>query len=128
MVRENRYSIALLFCLFFSLVPSLSSWSIKAFRRIAGNSIIAIGLTVVPLSSHALEQQYKLPPIDFKDKNRCQFISSNMGQANAARDKLNDLRQCDMRSQSAEGKDLSGIIAADADFSGVNFKETQISK
>jgi len=38
-------------------------------------------------ASFGLEQQYKLPPIDRKDPNRCQLQSSSMGQANAARDK-----------------------------------------
>ena len=51
-----------------------------------------------------------------------------MGQANAARDKLYDLRECDLRGQSAAGKDISGFIGSDADFSGVDFKEAQLSK
>lgn len=84
-------------------------------------------ITAVP-NAHALNQQFKLPPIDTKDPNRCTLTSSNIGQANAGRDKLYDVRNCDLRGQSAAGKDLSGIIAADADFSGVNFKEAQISK
>ena len=76
----------------------------------------------------AIEQQYKLPPIDYKDPNRCVLTSSSMGQANAARDKLYDLRECDLRGQSGAGKDMSGMIGGSADFSGVNFKEAQISK
>ena len=56
--------------------------------------------------SFAIEQQYKLPPIDYKDKNRCVLYSSSMGQANAARDKLYDLRECDLRGQSGAGKGL----------------------
>lgn len=86
-------------------------------------------LTVIsPQSVHAIEQQYKLPPIDRKDSNRCVLVSSNIGQANAARDKLYDLRECDLRAASGAGKDLSGAIMADADFSGVDFKEAQLSK
>jgi uncharacterized protein YjbI with pentapeptide repeats len=84
-------------------------------------------ITAVP-AAHALNQQFKLPPIDYKDPNRCTLISSSIGQANAGRDKLYDVRGCDLRGQSAAGKDLSGIIAGDADFTGVNFKEGQISK
>jgi uncharacterized protein YjbI with pentapeptide repeats len=80
------------------------------------------------MSSVATAQQYKLPPIDRRDANRCVLVSSSMGQANAARDKLYDLRECDLRSQTAAGKDMSGMIASEADFSGVNFKEAQISK
>ena len=37
-------------------------------------------------------KEFKLPPIDFADKSRCTLSSSNIGQANAARDKLYDLR------------------------------------
>lgn len=78
--------------------------------------------------AHAVSQQFKLPPIDYKDKNRCQLTSSAIGQANAGRDKLYDVRECDLKGQSGAGKDMSGIIAANADFSGVDFKEAQISK
>ena len=76
----------------------------------------------------ALEQQYKLPPIDRADPNRCKLQSSTIGQANAARDKLYDLRECDLKGQDAVGKDQSGMIASEADFSGVSFKDGQISK
>jgi uncharacterized protein YjbI with pentapeptide repeats len=112
--------------------------------------ILSSIISATVLSVNAVEQQqYKLPPIDYKDLNRCVFTSSNMGQANAvpsctiitcifnkyhnvryskARDKLYDLRECDLRGQSAAGKDLSGVIGGDADFSKVDFKETQLSK
>lgn len=76
----------------------------------------------------AVSQQFKLPPIDYKDKNRCQLTSSAIGQANAGRDKLYDVRECDLKGQSGAGKDMSGIIASNADFSGVDFKDAQISK
>ena len=55
-------------------------------------------------------KDFKLPPIDFNDKSRCQFSSSKMGQANAARDKLYDLRQCNLQGEDASGFDLSGVI------------------
>lgn len=74
------------------------------------------------------QEQFRLPPIDYKDKTRCTIVSSSIGQANAGRDKLLDLRECNVAGQSAEGKDLSGMIASGADFSGMNFKEAQISK
>jgi len=76
----------------------------------------------------ASAQEYRLPPIDRKDPNRCVLQSSSMGQANAARDKMYDLRECDLKGQSGEGKDMSGVIGSEADFSGVSFKEAQISK
>jgi hypothetical protein len=37
------------------------------------------------------------PPPTTKNVNSCKFTSSEMGQANAARDKLYDLRLCDLR-------------------------------
>lgn len=41
-------------------------------------------------------QKFSLPPVS-QSKDRCMFKSSAMGQANAARDKLYDLRECDLR-------------------------------
>ena len=51
-----------------------------------------------------------------------------MGQANAARDSLYDLRECEMTSTNAAGFDISGALLADGDFSKTDFKETQFSK
>lgn len=51
-----------------------------------------------------------------------------MGQANAARDSLYDLRECKMNGKSASTFDLSGALMAKGDFSNVDFKETQLSK
>lgn len=99
----------------------------KSFGIIASAALLSSSL-FLPLTSNAIEQRYKLPPIDVNDKNRCALVSSSIGQANAARDKLYDLRQCDLKGQSGAGKDMSGMIAAEADFSGVNLKEAQISK
>ena len=94
--------------------------------------ILSSTLLVLPLNIinpvYADQQVYKLPPIDRKDTARCQLKSSAMGQANAARDKLYDLRECDLTKEDGAGKDISGVIGADADFSGVNFKEAQLSK
>merc|ERR1719456_1959280 len=71
--------------------------------------------------------KYKLPPL-IESSNRCRFVSSAMGQANGARDSQFDLRACKMSGSSAAGYDLSGVIASDADFSGTNFKDAQLSK
>mmetsp|Transcript_550 Transcript_550/g.713 ORF Transcript_550/g.713 Transcript_550/m.713 type:complete len:219 (+) Transcript_550:44-700(+) len=71
--------------------------------------------------------KFTLPPIT-ESPDRCSFVSSAMGQANAARDKLYDLRKCDMRKKSAENFDLAGAIISDADFTGVNFKDAKLSK
>lgn len=115
------------------VTPSIVAASATASTRHGNANRIASGilvsmLTLFPMTSLATEQQYKLPPIDRKDTNRCVFSNSAMGQANAARDKLYDLRECDLRGKDATGKDMSGVIAANADFSGVSFKDAQISK
>jgi uncharacterized protein YjbI with pentapeptide repeats len=51
-----------------------------------------------------------------------------MGQANASRDKLYDLRKCDLSNQDASGFDLSGVIMKDTDVSKTKFVESQFSK
>ena len=51
-----------------------------------------------------------------------------MGQANAARDKLYDLRQCSLSGANAAGFDLSGVIMSQTDVSKANFREAQLSK
>jgi len=51
-------------------------------------------------------EKFKFPPIDSSKKDRCKFISSAMGQANAARDKLYDLRECKMAGGDASTFDL----------------------
>lgn len=104
-----------------SFVPFLKKTFLPA-------AISALTITTHSLSCFSIDQQYKLPPIDYKDTNRCVLSSSSMGQANAARDKLYDLRECDLRGQNGAGKDMSGMIGGSADFTGVNFKEAQISK
>jgi uncharacterized protein YjbI with pentapeptide repeats len=73
-------------------------------------------------------KEFRLPPIDFRDPNRCTLSSSNMGQANAARDKLYDLRQCTLSGANANGYDLSGVIMSDTDVSKASFVEAYFSK
>ena len=65
----------------------------------------------------------KQPPVDKSDPKRCVLQSSSMGQANAARNKLYDLRECklDPKSQSGAGKDMSGAVFSEADFTGTFF-------
>ncbi len=96
-------------------------------------------------------EKFKFPPIDRSIKNRCAFTSSAMGQArtahaaapaaslpaatrvtspqaNAARDSLYDLRECDLSGSNAAGFDISGALMARGDFSKTDFKEAQLSK
>lgn len=89
---------------------------------------LLLAFMATSLEPSLAQEQFRLPPIDKSDPRRCQLVSSSIGQANAGRDKLFDLRECVLTGQTAEGKDLSGMIASDSDFSGINFKAAQISK
>eukprot|EP00612_Vaucheria_litorea_P000103 CAMPEP_0171454932 /NCGR_PEP_ID=MMETSP0945-20130129/2024_1 /TAXON_ID=109269 /ORGANISM="Vaucheria litorea, Strain CCMP2940" /LENGTH=204 /DNA_ID=CAMNT_0011980061 /DNA_START=114 /DNA_END=728 /DNA_ORIENTATION=- len=104
--------------------------SIDLFKKTVASCLIGVSLLGCSevLNADGGTGKFALPPIDKSDKNRCSFKSSSMGQANAARDKLYDLRQCDMREQSAQGNDLSGVLASEANFEKVDFKEAQLSK
>jgi uncharacterized protein YjbI with pentapeptide repeats len=79
------------------------------------------------LAIDSTEVSFKFPPIENKP-GRCAFKSSAMGQANAARDSLYDLRECAMSGASAEGFDISGALLKDGDFSKANFRDAQLSK
>ncbi|CAJ1909494.1 unnamed protein product [Cylindrotheca closterium] len=100
------------------------------FAQVALASVLSAALFSSPLPALADGQteKFKLPPIDKSDKNRCSLNSSSMGQANAARDKLYDLRECQLSGSSAPGYDLSGVIMTKTDVSKVNFKEAYFSK
>lgn len=72
--------------------------------------------------------KFKLPPIDYNDKSRCTINSSSIGQSNAARDKLYDLRECKLPKSDGRGFDLSGVIMTDTDVSNSDFSEAYFSK
>jgi len=83
------------------------------------------GSLLLPMTADA---GFQLPPIDKNEKNRCEFKNSAMGQSNAAKDKLYDLRECDMSGQDAKGYDIAGAIMLEGNFAKVNFKEVTMSK
>jgi len=98
-----------------------------------GKAIIAVALTLAvfnpsPAFADGQTTKFKLPPVDTSIKNRCRFSDSKMGQANAARDSLYDLRFCDMSGKDASGYDLSGVIMTGTDVSKAKFVESQFSK
>jgi len=99
-----------------------------------GKAIITAAVSLIliavptPVLADGQTKEFRLPPIDFTDKNRCTFSSSKIGQANAARDKLYDLRQCQLSGSDATGYDLSGVIMTKTDASKVKFQEAQFSK
>ena len=102
----------------------------ESFAKVALASLVSISLLSNPLPATADGQteKFKLPPIDKADKSRCSLNSSTIGQANAARDKLYDLRECRLSGASAPGFDLSGVIMTDTDVSKADFKEAYFSK
>jgi uncharacterized protein YjbI with pentapeptide repeats len=103
---------------------------VESFAKVVLASFVSISLLSHPLPAMADGQteKFRLPPIDKSDKNRCSLNSSSMGQANAARDKLYDLRECSLSGASALGYDLSGVIMTKTDASKVDFKEAYFSK
>jgi len=102
----------------------------ESWGKIAVAAVMSAVILSSPMPSYADGQtkEFKLPPIDFKDKSRCTLSSSAIGQANAARDKLYDLRECKLSGEKAAGFDLSGVIMTKTDVSKVDFKEAYFSK
>jgi hypothetical protein len=86
-------------------------WNERSLAGAMAAAAFSLSMIMAPLPAFADGQtkEFKFPPIDFSDPNRCRLNSSSMGQANAARDKLYDLRQCDMGGVDAAGFDLSGV-------------------
>lgn len=97
-------------------------------KATAATALAALLFAGGPALADGGTENFKFPPIDRSNTNRCKFVGSAMGQANAARDSLYDLRECKMEGGDAAGFDLSGALLADGDFSKANFKETQFSK
>mmetsp|Transcript_16996 Transcript_16996/g.43836 ORF Transcript_16996/g.43836 Transcript_16996/m.43836 type:complete len:252 (+) Transcript_16996:113-868(+) len=90
---------------------------------------VAMGSAAGPAGA-VLDERIRVayPPIDRKDKSRCKYIGSAMGQANAARDKLLDLRECQMPGQSAADKDIAGALMIDGNYEKGDYTNTIMSK
>mmetsp|Transcript_87308 Transcript_87308/g.260476 ORF Transcript_87308/g.260476 Transcript_87308/m.260476 type:complete len:262 (-) Transcript_87308:26-811(-) len=98
-------------------------------RTLLAAAIGGLGLGTSGSSMAYMEKlRVAYPPIDKSDKNRCGWRSSAMGQANAARDKLFDLRECKMQGTSAADKDIAGVLMNGGDFTNVDFTNTIMSK
>ncbi|KAL3772249.1 hypothetical protein ACHAWO_012647 [Cyclotella atomus] len=97
---------------------------------ILSTAVLSSILLFSPLPSHAKKggDDFSFPPIDKTDTSRCTLNSSKMGQANAARDKLYDLRECSLSGVKGDEFDLSGVIMSGTDVSKASFKEAQFSK
>lgn len=66
-------------------------------------ALLWVSIAVSPAYADGATKEFKLPPINLADPNRCVLKSSAMGQANAARDALYDLRQCSLSGSNAVG-------------------------
>lgn len=103
----------------------------KQFANVALASLLSLSVFStgpLPAMADGQTEKFKLPPIDVTDKSRCKLTSSSIGQANAARDKLYDLRQCNLSGEKAVGYDLSGVIMTGTDVSKANFESAFFSK
>ncbi|EKX33868.1 hypothetical protein GUITHDRAFT_155908 [Guillardia theta CCMP2712] len=110
-----------------AMKPQIEVSSKQVASFVAGALIL--GSSVLPLDVQADSSlKFNFPPIDRKAKDRCTFRSSAIGQANAARDKLYDLRECPMAGKDATGFDLAGALMQKGDFSKVKFKDAVMSK
>ena len=108
-----------------SAAAVLAAASLAASVSGGGAPALATNIDIAATSASGIT--YRLPPIK-ESPNRCTFVSSAMGQANGARDSLQDFRGCDMSGKAAPSFDLSGAVGSDANFAKANFKETQLSK
>lgn len=81
-----------------------------------------------PESNAYMQRKVAYPPINKEDPNRCQWRSSNIAQANAQREKLQDLRECKMAGTNADDKDIAGALLNKGDFTKVSFKNGIMTK
>eukprot|EP00586_Coscinodiscus_wailesii_P001999 CAMPEP_0172481260 /NCGR_PEP_ID=MMETSP1066-20121228/6988_1 /TAXON_ID=671091 /ORGANISM="Coscinodiscus wailesii, Strain CCMP2513" /LENGTH=192 /DNA_ID=CAMNT_0013243371 /DNA_START=315 /DNA_END=893 /DNA_ORIENTATION=- len=96
--------------------------------KLAVAAALSLSLFAAPALADGQTKDFRLPPVDLKDPGRCVLNSSSMGQANAARDKLYDLRMCDLSKQDASGYDLSGVIMTKTNLSNAKLVEAYFSK
>ena len=110
-----------------AVAPARSPLATLAAQGVA--LALALGGLATPALADGQTEKFNLPPIDKEDRTRCVLQSSAMGQANGARSKLYDLRECVLTNKQAVGFDLAAAILSDgADFSGTNFQEAIFSK
>lgn len=112
-------------------VELAASLAKAASAAVVAAALSATAFTLIPSSippAHAAGGTMKLPPIDRKDPRRCIPSSSAIGQANAARDSILDLRECDLRGSNLQSFDLSGGIFSNANLTGASLVDSQLSK
>ncbi|CAE7363328.1 TL17 [Symbiodinium natans] len=85
----------------------------------------------MPSAAEALgsrDRRVAYPPINKNDPNRCEWRNSQIAQASAQRDKLYDLRECNLSGSNAADKDVAGALMNKGDFSNVNFENAVLTK
>lgn len=88
-----------------------------------------LGLTLQAGEANAyMARRIAYPPINREDPDRCKWRTSNIAQANAQREKLQDLRECKMAGTNANDKDIAGALMTKGDFTKVTFKNGIMTK
>ncbi|KAI8468553.1 MAG: hypothetical protein J3K34DRAFT_8548 [Monoraphidium minutum] len=101
-----------------------------AGRAAAASAAAALAASLLLSAAPPALAEFRLPPIDKNDPNRCDrgFVGNTIGQANAVSDKILDLRQCSYKGANLTAKVLAGALMSDADFSGANMQEAVLTK
>eukprot|EP00198_Chlamydomonas_reinhardtii_P005793 XP_001695129.1 thylakoid lumenal 17.4 kDa protein [Chlamydomonas reinhardtii] len=91
---------------------------------------VATGVAASLLSANMAMAEFRLPPIDKTDPNRCDrgYVGNTIGQANAVSDKILDMRLCSYAGKDLHGRVLAGALLADADLSNTNLQEAVLTK
>lgn len=109
-----------------SLPQRLASGALAA--AVAAAALTGASAVILPLpAAHA---EFRLPPIDRKNANRCAdaYTGNTIGQANAVSNSVLDLRECALAKSDLRGKTLSGALMSDADFSNSDMTEAVLTK
>ncbi|MEW5304739.1 MAG: hypothetical protein WDW38_009704 [Sanguina aurantia] len=102
-------------------------------RKLNLPAMLASGMAAVAmnlLSVQMAHAEFRLPPIDIKDPDRCArgYVGNTIGQANAVSDKLLDMRKCSYKGANLSAKVLAGALMSEADLSETNLQEAVLTK
>ncbi|CAE7209808.1 TL17 [Symbiodinium microadriaticum] len=117
---------------FLGTQPSQTAGPSRRHLMTSGGILGAMALEAwMPSPAEALgsrDRRVAYPPINKQDPRRCEWKTSQIAQASAQRDKLYDLRECNLAGTSAADNDVSGALMNKGDFSKVNFENAQLTK
>lgn len=91
---------------------------------------LAVSVAANLLAANMAMAEFRLPPIDKTDPNRCDrgYVGNTIGQANAVSDKVLDLRLCSYAGKDLRGRVLAGALLEGTDLSGSNLQEAVLTK